>query len=101
MSNRWTQNDIAFLNAKAGKETPAMIATVLGKTERAVTSYARKHGVSLAVIRKRWTPEQDQVIRDGMKQGLVVYQIAAQLGRSEKAVYHRMDVLRRVGDADS
>lgn len=98
MPNRWTQNDIAYLNAKAGKEVPATIATVLGKTERAVTSYARKHGISLAVTRKRWTPEQDEVIRDGTRQGQLVYQIAAQVGRSEKAVYHRIDVLRRAED---
>ncbi|QDH45832.1 hypothetical protein PSKM_gp75 [Pantoea phage vB_PagM_PSKM] len=78
-----------------------MIATVLGKTERAVTSYARKHGISLAVIRKRWSDEDDAVIKAAIADKVSVYQIAKVVGRTEKAVYHRIDVLRRAGDADS
>lgn len=95
MANRWSAADIAFLKAKAGKESAATIAIALGKTEKAVNSFAQKQEISLAVERKRWTEDDDNVIRGAVSCNETVYNIATMLGRSEKAVYHRIEALRR------
>lgn len=95
MAKRWSPSDIAFLKAKAGKESAATIALSLGKSERAVNSFAQKQQISLAVERKRWDEDDDNVIRGALSCKESVYNIAKMLGRSEKAVYHRIESLRR------
>lgn len=99
MANRWNQSEIAFLKSTAGREPIQIIALALGKSEKAVMSFAQKQGISLAVERKRWSDEDDAVIRSSIKQDLSAYKIAAVLGRSEKAVYHRIEHLRKLDDA--
>lgn len=94
MASRWTTNDIAYLRSQAGKTNAATVALALDKTEAAVYAKARKIGVSLAVERVRWNTVEDDVLIDSIKRNVSIYDIAKALGRSEKAVNHRLEYLR-------
>lgn len=76
---------------------------VIGK-EPARMAEKRKTDYRRPIRRPRkWTPEEDAVLRQMFKQGVTYRKIAERLGRSEKSVGHRLtritvwDVPRKVG----
>ena len=97
MASRWTASQKNYLIAQAGRAEPGIIGLAINKSERAVTSFARKHGISLAIVRRRWSDEDDAVIAGAVSMGETAKNIAVMLNRTEKAVSGRIDALRRKG----
>lgn len=91
----WGVADVILLKQAAGTYSAEEIAHVLETTVASVRAFAQKHGVSLAVKKPRWTRKEDEKIIKGIASGVTARQLATKLNRTERAIYHRADFLRK------
>lgn len=90
----WTIDRVMLLDTLAGFKTAQEIGDRLGVTKKAVEAQAHKMDLSLAIDRLRWEPEEDTHLMQQKAKGVKEKEIAKQLGRTVKAVNHRIRVLR-------
>lgn len=84
-----------YLRNFAGKMDVADIAANMNRSESSIRNFARKHGISLAVARQRWGEKEDAKLMAGIAKGMTAPQLATMLKRTERAIYHRVDFLRK------
>lgn len=98
---RWEEEALAL---HYGKKSWGEIATMIGRSEGAIGPHISKmkyqgrwpHPYNLAQI---WTPTEDEILLDGVREGLSVKEICPHLPRrSEGAVSRRVTHLKRKGD---
>jgi DNA-binding Lrp family transcriptional regulator len=75
----------------------AQIAEAIGRTDESCRSRARRLGWEPTYELTRWTDAEDEALAALVKARVGPKRIAAEVGRSLQAVYHRMDHLRLAG----
>lgn len=95
VGKEWNAHDQAYLRSAAGKVEAWQIALNMNRSESSIRNFARKHGISLAIIRQHWDEKSDKELMDGIAKGMTAPQLAAKLKRTERAIYHRVDFLRK------
>ncbi len=86
--------EIIRRRAAAG-ESAADIAARLGMHRKTVAVYAKRIGVEIKTEMKRtdWTEERDQTLRDLVRRGSALCEIAKAMGLDRRAVKRRLDKL--------
>lgn len=73
------------------------MAELMGLTIHQVRSYAKYAGISVAVLNKRWTEEEEHRLLDLLNSGMTQVNAADRLGRTVRAVSTRVFYLREAG----
>lgn len=104
-STWWTKTEEEFIRETAGTLTALQLADKLGRGDKTIRWKAQEMGVDLKSgkpLRKehfsalsRWTPEQVQALRD-FAPTLNLSEMAAKVGRSERAVVHKLSSIHIV-----
>ena len=63
-------------------------------SERYVNELAQRFGISLALVKPRWTPEQDAELLRLRQQGMTQKAISERMGRSLEAIKAQLRKLR-------
>lgn len=82
------------LASVAGKMLPWQAAEALGVSEAMLHYLAQKHGISVAFVKPRWTPENVSELLSLRQQGLTHKAIAERTGRTPSAVRMKLKELR-------
>lgn len=73
------------------------MAELMGLTLHQVRNYARYSGITVAVLRKRWTEEEEDRLLTMLSNGVTQVNAANRLGRTTRAVAARVQYLRESG----
>ena len=93
----WRLSEVRLLRSAIPRSrTWAEVAQIVGtRSPAACAIYARKHGLgALRPRMRRWTGQEDEVLRAEWPSGTDVHELARKLGRTEAAVAERA---RRLG----
>ena len=63
-NNDWTDEQIQTLRILAEKYHYEEIAKIIGKSENAIYLKARRLGITLIQDRRKWTKEEEQILKD-------------------------------------
>lgn len=88
----WRTSEVRLLRSAIPRSrTWAEVAEIVGtRGPGACSAYARKHGLGgLRPLPRRWTEEEDEVLRREWPVGTDVHELARRLGRTEKALAER------------
>jgi hypothetical protein len=87
-ANAWSAEDTQFLRERYLTTTAAEIGRLLGRSEFAVVSKAKKLGMQKKQTNSRpWTAVDDEIIKSSLNKSVAT--VAEMLGRSEAAIYLR------------
>jgi len=92
-TKNWTKEQIAQLEELLPDYTTIEIAEIMGKTEDAIYIKARKLGLKVLGIRKRWTIEEEEELKS-MWGNHSIEAIAKRLNRTSSAITNRAWVLK-------
>lgn len=73
------------------------MAELMGLTLHQVRNYARYSGITVAVLRKRWTEEEEDRLLNMLSNGMTQVNAADRLGRTARAIAARIQYLRESG----
>lgn len=91
------EQDIDVIRHFSGVLKDWELAELLGLTLLAVRYYAYGSGISLNVLKKRWSDEEDAALVAMLRSGMLQREAANAIGRTERAVGSRVTHLRQKG----
>lgn len=94
---RTQQQTIEAIRERAGKMTVHFIADELGLTVNSTNWYACKNGISLNVLKIRWSRERCAHLLKRLKEGVTLANIAKEFGISQAGITNQMGRLRAAG----
>ena len=93
-SEKWSDDDLAYINEHYGNDGPASVAKALGRTKAAVTRKAAKLKITANTCgnRKHWSSEEVEYLKENYNK-IPTKEISSKLRRSQESVKHKAAAL--------